>query len=413
MATVVKTTFKLKRGTAAKWKELNLVLAAGEPGFEIDTNSLKIGNGYTPWNELPYLATGGGSGEGGSIIVDTILSETSLNPIANKAVTEALKKLEQENYSFGEGFIVEEGPDGVQNISIDLASLPGVDTSEFITAEQLEAAIPTKVSQLDNDAGYLTEHQDLSDYALKIDIPSIGHLATKSEVEEVVKYDKASNLKRRFEVIAPEGVFVDYRDNEIRINTQRAKPVQQQPGPTGSSNQYYIQFRAYAPEGTTHFRETETGVFDDTIYDFTGSFAGTDEFGRNYSLAWMSIANFDGTNWNIYGDRSTVDKYLGFLYQYEWRNGDSVIGLDSIRIILTNDACHNDLVPDTTARRIDAKIAEVNTTLEQNYITIDQGVTKEELTTEVRTVIDAEVEQIIDDKIAAGVAVDAIDYGSF
>jgi hypothetical protein len=49
-------------------------------------------------------------------------------------------------------------------------------------------------------------------------------------------------------------------------------------------------------------------------------------------------------------------------------------------------------VPDTTARRIDAKIAEVNTTLKQNYITIDQGVTKEELTTEVRTVVNTEVE---------------------
>lgn len=413
MATVVKTTFKLKRGTAEKWRELNLVLAAGEPGFEIDTNSLKIGNGYTPWNELPYLATGAGSGEGGSIIVDTILSETSLNPIANKAVTEALKKLQSEKYNFGEGFIVEEDANGVQNISIDLSKLPGVDVSNFVTTEQLEAAIPTKVSELENDAGYLTEHQDLSDYALKTDIPTIGHLATKSEVEVVAKYDKASNLKRKFEVIAPEGVFVDYRDNEIRINTQRAKPTHQNPGPTGSSNQFYIEFRAYAPEGTTHFRETETGTFDDVVYDFTGDFAGTDEFGRNYSLAWMSIANFNGTEWNIYGNRSSVDKYLGFLYQYEWRNGDNVIGLDSIRIILTNDACHNDLVPDATARRIEAKIAEVNTVLEQNYITVDQGVTKEQLTTEVKTAIDTEVEQIIDDKIAAGVTVDAIEYGSF
>ena len=33
--------------------------------------------------------------------------------------------------------------------------------------------IPTKVSQLENDSGYLTEHQDLSEYAKKTDVPGI------------------------------------------------------------------------------------------------------------------------------------------------------------------------------------------------------------------------------------------------
>lgn len=58
MAEIIKTTFQLKRGTAARWKELNLVLNPGEPGFVIDENRLKIGNGSTPWNELPYVGEG-------------------------------------------------------------------------------------------------------------------------------------------------------------------------------------------------------------------------------------------------------------------------------------------------------------------------------------------------------------------
>ena len=57
MAQVIKTTFQLKRGTAARWVELNLVLAAGEPGFEYDTKKLKIGDGVTPWNDLPYIGS--------------------------------------------------------------------------------------------------------------------------------------------------------------------------------------------------------------------------------------------------------------------------------------------------------------------------------------------------------------------
>lgn len=55
MATVINTTFKLKRGTEARWAEVNPVLALGEPGFVYDTNRLKIGDGVTAWNDLPYI----------------------------------------------------------------------------------------------------------------------------------------------------------------------------------------------------------------------------------------------------------------------------------------------------------------------------------------------------------------------
>lgn len=54
MSTVV-STFKLKRGTAARWAELNPILEQGEPGFVYDINRLKIGDGKTPWNDLPYI----------------------------------------------------------------------------------------------------------------------------------------------------------------------------------------------------------------------------------------------------------------------------------------------------------------------------------------------------------------------
>ena len=49
-------TIKLRRGTAAQWTSANSVLAAGEPGFETDTNKFKIGTGTASWNDLPYSA---------------------------------------------------------------------------------------------------------------------------------------------------------------------------------------------------------------------------------------------------------------------------------------------------------------------------------------------------------------------
>lgn len=47
-------TIQFKRGVAARWAELNPVLQAGEPGFVTDENRLKIGDGITAWNDLPY-----------------------------------------------------------------------------------------------------------------------------------------------------------------------------------------------------------------------------------------------------------------------------------------------------------------------------------------------------------------------
>lgn len=55
MVKVIKTTFKLKRANANQWAQINPILSAGEPGFELDTNKLKIGDGITSWNLLPYI----------------------------------------------------------------------------------------------------------------------------------------------------------------------------------------------------------------------------------------------------------------------------------------------------------------------------------------------------------------------
>lgn len=49
------TTIQFKRGVASRWAELNLILQAGEPGFVTDENRFKIGDGTTPWNDLPYI----------------------------------------------------------------------------------------------------------------------------------------------------------------------------------------------------------------------------------------------------------------------------------------------------------------------------------------------------------------------
>jgi hypothetical protein len=83
-------TFNLRRGLSTGltgWTAVNPVLSSGEPGFELDTTTLKIGNGSTNWNNLGNLRFGqkvaigreaGLTGQGqSSIAIGTRAGETS------------------------------------------------------------------------------------------------------------------------------------------------------------------------------------------------------------------------------------------------------------------------------------------------------------------------------------------------
>jgi microcystin-dependent protein len=65
---------QLRRGTAAQWTSADPVLAVGEPGFEIDTLRMKLGDGVTAWTSLSYV---GGAG-------NAISALSALTPAAGK-----------------------------------------------------------------------------------------------------------------------------------------------------------------------------------------------------------------------------------------------------------------------------------------------------------------------------------------
>jgi hypothetical protein len=50
-----KVKFQFRKDTLLNWSTSNPTLLAGEPAFESDTNSFKIGDGITKWNSLPYI----------------------------------------------------------------------------------------------------------------------------------------------------------------------------------------------------------------------------------------------------------------------------------------------------------------------------------------------------------------------
>jgi peptidoglycan hydrolase CwlO-like protein len=49
------TRMQQRRGTAQQWTDADPILAAGEIGFETDTNQFKIGDGVNNWSDLSYF----------------------------------------------------------------------------------------------------------------------------------------------------------------------------------------------------------------------------------------------------------------------------------------------------------------------------------------------------------------------
>ena len=49
-------TVIFRRDLAANWTTINPILNPGEPGFELDTGLIKLGDGVSTWSSLPYYS---------------------------------------------------------------------------------------------------------------------------------------------------------------------------------------------------------------------------------------------------------------------------------------------------------------------------------------------------------------------
>lgn len=199
------------------------------------------------------------------------------------------------------------------------------------------------------------------EYGRVIEMPESIDMDDVKQVAKLVKYEISHK---------PTGTLVSYRDDEIRVMCPvDTKWTKQNVGSGGNTNMYYMGFKAYAPDGAVGFKEGDRGVIVDQMFTFDSEFAGTDEFGRNYSICWLALASYDETSniWTYFGAKSTANKYIGWDYVVEWYDKDGiVIATDSIRINLSNESCH-----DTTTPYYIADIQAALNSLEESYTWAD------------------------------------------
>lgn len=92
---ILNTIFQVKRGNKKDWEKLNPILREGEPGFELDTGKLKIGNGINTWDQLQYINSNlvNIDVDNQSIIIDNI-GQISIKGFKEALIGQTLRKKE-------------------------------------------------------------------------------------------------------------------------------------------------------------------------------------------------------------------------------------------------------------------------------------------------------------------------------
>lgn len=167
---------QLKRGTAERWYTVNPILAIGEPGFVYDANKLKIGDGVTPWNELPYidgLASSLTPVDGSLIIkdntIDIGISAEPGNALVKKDDGLYVGTSTSGNYAAGLGLTLVDG-----TFSVKLA-----DNTHGLTA--VDGSLTINLATVDSDGAMSKEDKAFLDALKELNIATT--YATKDEVQ--------------------------------------------------------------------------------------------------------------------------------------------------------------------------------------------------------------------------------------
>lgn len=273
--------------------------------------------------------------------VSTLWGQVTANIAAEKTRAEAAEKAALE--------AVQTAQADVDNLETLVGVLPeGVDVKtvvEYVNKKTEGIVTDAALAELQNAVDVHTTALATLNGGAEV-AGSVTNIATKVSAEEVeAKIAANEHMAKKYEITSvPTGTLVDYRDKEIRVmcpvDTQWVK---QSVGGTGNPNMYYMGFKAYAPEGAVSFKEGDRGVIIDEMFDFNGDFAGTDEYGRNYSICWLALAIYDAGSdtWTYFGKNSSEEKFIGWDYIVEWYDsGGAIIASDCVRINLSNEDCH-------------------------------------------------------------------------
>lgn len=428
MSNVVKMTIQFRRDTTENWLlNKDIVPASGEPCYDINAKTLKVGDGSTTYENLPIL--GGVNVEATADGTSIVIEDGALKLAGFDAAEFGAYLRKSEDGKMEWVIPTNEELDDLKTVisglQVDVDSMKSIltptddgvkpllerveivedktDTLEVQVAEineTIEDVVARTVSeevaaQIDDFATKVSDDEiintfkELVDYVanhggevetLVNDISGlkslVGEISVQEQIENAIR-DSGHITEEELEPIRtaideisefyltkeeadvtlqaieyeishkPVGALVDYKNEEIRIMCPSdTQWVLQNSGEGENPSVYYIGLKAYAPNNAVSFKEDlAERISDDTMYYFEeNDFAGTDIYGRKYSIVLLPVAQYDENTdtWAYYGDNSSVNEYVGWYYSVEWYDeSGKVIKSDIIRINLSNANCHN------------------------------------------------------------------------
>ena len=203
------TRMQQRRGTAAQWTAANPVLAAGEIGFETDTNKFKIGDGVNAWNTLVHYASASDLAalvDGAPALLNTlnelaasIGDDPAFITTMQGLITQTGSDLSTHNQDSTNVHGVADMTllvtnDGLSAHNNDTTNVHGIDnTAELTTQTQVATAVSNHASVTTSvhgiaDTSLLAELTDISDHAdVTLNVHGIAdtaELATKEYADD-------------------------------------------------------------------------------------------------------------------------------------------------------------------------------------------------------------------------------------
>ena len=101
-----------------------------------------------------------------------------------------------------------------------------------------KSEIPTKVSAFENDAGYLTQHQDLSEYALKTEIPTVptNVSAFNNDAGYLTEHQSLENYALKTELPTEYVKSATVQGNKLTLTNKDNTTVEFEPSGGGGSS---------------------------------------------------------------------------------------------------------------------------------------------------------------------------------
>ena len=397
MANVVKTVIMFRRGSTEEWiANKDVIPAAGEPCFDLELHTLKIGDGTRTYEQLPTIGGIDVSADNKSLVLEDNTfklfnfdaAETGAQPRKNAEgklewvvpSTETLDGLQQIIAGLQKDVvdiqeILTPSDEGAQTLLERVQALESkVDgTGDGSIEQKIYDEVNAQINQFAEEVSAddtVNTFKELVDYVAEHGPEAANMAATITSLQKLVgntpvadqianeitaSEQKSATIFERikYEISnKPAEALVDYRDKEIRILCPTDTQWElQNVGENGDASRYYVGFKAYAPnDNVVSFKEDlAKTITDETMYYFVDNeFAGIDVYGRKYSIVWLPVASYDEATatWTYAGINSSTSRYLGWYYSVEWYDANGkLVDSDTIRINLTNEACHNSIEP--------------------------------------------------------------------